>query len=257
MSKTIIATVIVLCGISKCTDMMKPKVGQKLEVISAPEGAAVKLDGVVKGSTPLTLVNLDVQEGQVQTVTYEMKGYKSVEKKLTWSKSDQVVSATLEKTSKERIITVKSKPDGATVYMDGSPKGETPVTWSVDFEDGTEVNILVQRKGYSDITEKVKFGDEATKTLDYEFVKAGALKLSDLDRVLYKMQSKWRVACNTNYQDICQFSYSVNEEGKVTGVSSVNCNMPDINACTKKMIKRMKFPAAEKGRSDKFTWYGG
>ncbi len=226
--------IVLICGImDKCGEPEKPKVGQKLEVVSAPEGAAVKVDGVSKGKTPLTLTDLVVIEGQEQTLTFELEGYVTVEKTIKWASAEQSVSATLEAAAKE-----------------------SPVTFSLELEDGAEVNILVQKGGYSDITEKITFADESTKSLEYTFVKAGKLKYADLDKVLLKMEKKWWNACQTIPSDTCKFGYSVNAEGKVTGVSYVNCSDASINACTQKMVKKMKFPKAEKGREDNCTWYG-
>jgi len=256
MHKLAMASVVVLiCGLGdKCAG--GPEVGSKLEIVSAPEGASVKIDGVEKGKTPLTLTDLGVEKGQVQKIAFELDGYKSAEKTVTWTGAEQSVSATLEKASKERVFTVKSNPDGADVYADGVPKGETPTTWSMDLEDGAEVNILVQRKGYTDISEKITIGSETTKTLEYTFLKEGKLKYADLDKVLLKQEKRWKKACKTISTDVCTFKYSVDEAGTVTGVSAVNCSDPAINGCTAKMVKKMRFPAAEQGRNDNFTWYG-
>ncbi len=254
-----ISCIVAICGLAdKCGGPEEPEVGKKLEVVSAPTGAKVKIDGVDKGTTPLTLTDLGVTVGQQQTITWEMDGYKTVEKNLTWSSLEQSISATLEKAAVDRVFTVKSSPTGAKVYANGESKGETPCTWSMELENGVEVNLLIQKSGYSDIEEKVSFGttDEKTRTLDYDFVKAGKLKYADLDKVLLKQEKAWRKACKTYTSDVCKFSYSVNEEGKVTKVTSVSCSDPAINKCTKKQVQKMKFPAAEKGRSDSFTWFG-
>ena len=66
MHKLAIATsLILICGLGdKCSP--KPEIGLKLEVVSAPEGATVSIDGVEKGETPLTLTDLGVEEGQKQ-----------------------------------------------------------------------------------------------------------------------------------------------------------------------------------------------
>lgn len=255
MQKVAIACIVLICGLGdKCQP--KPEVGKKLEIVSAPSGVTVKIDGVEKGETPLTLTDLGVEVDQEQTLTFEMEGYESTKKTLVWTSAEQSVSATLEKSSRERIITVKSDPAGASVYVDGSPKGETPATWSMELEDGAEINILIQKKGYSDISETITFDDEKTKSLEYKFLKSGKLKYADLDKVLLRQEKRWRKACKTISSDVCKFKYSVDKSGRVTKVSSVNCSDAAINKCTKKLVKKMKFPAAENGRNDNFTWYG-
>lgn len=254
-----LACIVAICGLGdRCAGTSEPEVGKKLELVSAPSGATVKVDGTNRGETPLTLTNLQVTEGQSQTITFEMDGYTTVSKDLVWTSAEQSLSASLEKTAIERVFTVKSDPSGAKVYANGEKKGTTPVTWSMELENDEEVNILVQKSGYSDIEEKISFEDaeEKTKTLEYDFVKAGKLKYKDLDRVLLKQEKRWRKACKTYNTDVCKFGYKVNKEGKVYKVNYVNCKDPAINKCTKKQILKMKFPAAEKGRSDKFTWFG-
>lgn len=256
MHKLAIATsLILICGLGdKCSP--EPDIGLKLEIVSAPEGATVAIDGVEKGDTPLTIRNLEVEEGQEQKITFTLEGHVPVEKTLKWTSAEQSISATLEKAARERVITVKSDPTGAKVFVDGDPKGETPATWSMELEDGAEISILVQKKGYTDITEKITFADEKNKTLEYKFLKSGKLKYADLDKVLLRQEKRWRKACKTISSDVCKFKYQVNESGKVTKVTSVNCSDAAINKCTKKMVAKMKFPAAEKGRTDNFTWYG-
>jgi uncharacterized cupredoxin-like copper-binding protein len=259
MRGAIFCAIFLICGLAdKCSKVMQqePAVGQKLQVISAPEGATVKLDGTEKGKTPLVITDLQVKSGESQVVTFNLDGYKTVSKKITWNQAEQVVTATMEKATAERVITVKSSPAGADVYVDGVPKGETPVTFSLELEDGASVSILAQRKGYADQTEKLTFTDETKKDLEFKFFKEGKLSYADLDKVLLKMEKKWRTACKTNPDDVCFFTYNVNSSGKVTAVPTINCKYPDINNCTKKMVRKMKFPAAESGRSDKFTWYG-
>jgi hypothetical protein len=260
MYKAIFCSILLVCGLAeKCTSMMKqePKVGTKLQIISAPEGATVKLDGEEKGKTPLSVSNLSVKPDQTQMVTFELQGYKTVTMKVTWTQAEQVVSATLEKSAKDRVITVKSSPDEGDVYVDGVPKGKTPTTFTMALEDGAEITLMIKRGGaYADYTEKIKFADETSKDIDHKFVKEGKLGYGDLDKVLLKQEKKWRIACKTNPDDVCSFNYSVNATGKVSSVPSVNCKYPDINGCTKSMVKKMKFPAAETGRSDHFTWYG-
>jgi uncharacterized cupredoxin-like copper-binding protein len=252
----IVLSVLLVCGLGEKCSGSKAQVGKKLEIVSAPDGASVKLDGVAKGKTPLTIEDLDVVEGQEQTVVFELEGYMTVEKTLKWTSAEQSLSATLEKAARERVITVKSDPSGAGVYADGEPKGDTPTTWSVELEDGAEINVLVQKKGYSDITERISFADEKTKTLEYTFLKEGKLKYVDLDKVLLRQEKRWRKACKTISSDVCKFKYTVDKEGNVTKVTSVSCSDAAINGCTKKMVQKMKFPAAEQGRNDNFTWYG-
>ena len=67
MQKVAIACIVLICGLGdKCQP--KPEVGKKLEIVSAPSGATVKVDGVEKGETPLTLTDLGVEVDRVLCV---------------------------------------------------------------------------------------------------------------------------------------------------------------------------------------------
>lgn len=252
---TLTATVVVLCGIGKC-GVLGPSVGEKLQIASAPEGATVKLDGVEVGTTPLTLTELDVEEGQTQTLTFEMDGYVTTEETVTWKLAEQSVAATLEQDVKERVFTVKSVPSGATVFIDGVEKGETPTTFSREMKDGEEFNLLVQHKGYDDITEKVTVEEDTSIKLAFNFKREGGEADEMLDDELTKTEKKWRRACKTIGSDICKFEYQIGSAGNVTDVDSIKCNYKPITNCTKRMIKKMVFKTEGNARADAYRWTG-
>jgi len=256
-TRVMLAGVIVLCGMSdRCGGMMGPKVGEKLDITSAPEGATVKIDGVVKGETPLTLVDLDVEEGQVQTLTFELDGYISVEETVTWTMEEQSVAVTLEEAAKERVFTIKSIPDGAKVFVDGNKKPETPCTFSMEMVDGDEFALLVQHKGYSDYTHKVTVEDDTIITVHVNFKRDGGKGIPDLDEELVSQEKKWRKKCKTYGDDVCSFEYSVSPDGEVSNVENVKCKYKDITGCTKRMVEKIEFPATGELRHDAYTWKG-
>jgi hypothetical protein len=257
VTRLAMATIVVLCGITdKCGGVFGPKVGKRLDVTSAPEGATVRIDGEERGTTPLTLTDLDVEEGQVQTIAFELEGYVAYEEKITWTKAEQALAVTLEVAARERVITVKSVPQGATVYIDGNKKGETPCSFSMQMVDGAEFNVLIQHKGYDDVSEKVKVGADTILTLPYNFKREGGKAVPDLDEVLVEGEKKWRKACKTYASDVCSFEYTVNPSGDVTDVENVKCKYKDITGCTKRQVEKLEFPSAGKLRSDAYAFRG-
>ncbi len=256
-SRLALASVIVLCGITdKCGGLFGPSIGEKLEITSAPEGATVTVDGEEKGTTPLTLTELDVEEGQTQKIVFVLEGYLSHEEEITWTQPEQSVAVTLKEAAKERVITVKSIPSSAKVYIDGNKKGETPCSFSMEMVDGDEFNLLVQRKGYSDVSKKVTVSEDTIITLGFNFKRDGGKAIKDLDDELVDREKKWRKACKTYASDVCSFEYSVNPSGEVTNVDSVSCKYKDITGCTKRQILKMEFPSTGELRSDAYTWKG-
>lgn len=250
-----LATVIVMCGITeKCGGLFGPKVGEKLDITSAPVGATVKVDGEERGTTPLTLTDLDVEEGQTQTLTFEFEGYITHEEKITWEQPEQSLAVTLEQAAKERVITVKSIPSSAKVYIDGNKKGETPCSFSKEMVDGEDFNVLLQRKGYDDVSEKVTVGDDTILTFSYNFKRDGGKAIPDLDDVLLEQEKRWRGKCRTYGGDVCSFEYTIDPAGAVTNVDNVKCKFKDITKCTKRIVEQMVFPSTGNLRSDAYTW---
>jgi len=256
-TRVAIASIVVLCGMTdKCGRLVGLGVGRKLDVASTPEGATVKVDGVEKGKTPISITDLDVDKGQVQVVTIELAGYKTKEEKVAWTKAEQSLTVTLEEAERERVFTVKSLPSGAKVYVDGNNKGETPCSFSMAMLDRAEFNLLVQHKAYPDVTQKVNVGEETIITLSFNFKRAGGKAMADLDETLTEGEKRWRRACNTYPTDLCSFEYTISPGGEVTNVDNVTCKYKDITNCTRKQVEKMEFTGTGKLRSDAYTWRG-
>lgn len=97
----------------------------ELVVQSRPEGAQVKIDGEVKGNTPLT-VRLDsgahvleVQSGKSEPRVIPLMIQAGVQ-------TSQYVE--LQGVAKTGALEIRSEPAGARVTIDGRPRGTTPVT---------------------------------------------------------------------------------------------------------------------------------
>ncbi len=97
----------------------------ELVVQSRPEGAQVKIDGEVKGNTPLT-VRLDsgahvleVQSGKSEPRVIPLMIQAGVQ-------TSQYVE--LQGVAKTGVLEIRSDPPGARVTIDGRPRGTTPVT---------------------------------------------------------------------------------------------------------------------------------
>ena len=256
MFAAVLGSVVLLCGVADKCGGIFGGVGRKLVIATAPEGATVKIDGVEKGKSPLTVKGMDVEKGQKQVITCEMKGYETGTKEIVWSQPEMTVAITLSPAAKERIITIKTIPDEAKVYLDGKPKGETPVSFSMDLTDGAEFNLLIQFKNYADLTEKVTVPSETIITLTYNLKRKGGLSIPELDTVLLQYEKKWRSSCHTYNTDDCSFDYTIAPGGEVTNVENVSCKLKDITGCTKKMVQKMSFPPSSGLRKDSYAWKG-
>ena len=121
-----------------------------ISVSSTPSGATVYLDGSNKGTTPLTIPSVSYGSHDLR-LTYP--GYQDSSNAVTVSASSYTYAYTLTPTPTTTPISVSSTPSGATVYLDGSNKGTTPLTIpSVSY--GSH-NLRLTYPGYQDSSNAV------------------------------------------------------------------------------------------------------
>jgi hypothetical protein len=115
----------------------------RLLVRSSPVGASVTIDGTPRGTTPLTLRELDLG---TRTVVISRPGYVPVERRVTLTADRPSRSVEVELTPVAAApaparapraargdvttgsVVVDSRPAGASVTIDGKPSGTTPMT---------------------------------------------------------------------------------------------------------------------------------
>jgi hypothetical protein len=158
-------TVTVSCGGTVNADATLKGIGV-VTVSTNPSGATVYLDGTYKGVSPLTLSN--VEEGSY-TVKVTMSGYKDYSQAITITAGSNIpVTATLTAFT----IGVSSDPVGATVYVDGSNQGVTPLS-SLKISEGSHT-IKFTKSGYQDCEKSVSI----TQTSDTSTPVSCTLELS-------------------------------------------------------------------------------
>ncbi len=138
---------------------------------STPEGADVMINGVLRGTTPVTID--DVVAGNADVKVAKV-GYKPYERQMNLE-----VTRTYEiKAELEALpsgIAVVSEPAGAAVSVDGDKVGTAPFT--VNVEDGVR-EVEVALRGYETITTNVVLEPNVIKELEFKLVKnSGTLVL--------------------------------------------------------------------------------
>jgi len=151
-----------------------------LAVTSSPAGATVFLEGKKKGETPLSIPEL--LQGKTYSLRLEKDGYKAAYRKKSLQKEKESlnVSLTEEKAEvktptpapadetpqrqggKPGKIVLKSNPSNADVFINGDPKGTTPLTVSVD---PGNVSIIVTKEGRARFVKKMKLKSGETINL--------------------------------------------------------------------------------------------
>jgi hypothetical protein len=129
----------------------------ELVVQSRPEGAQVKIDGEVKGNTPLT-VRLDsgahvleVQSGKSEPRVIPLMITAGVQ-------TSQYVE--LQGVAKTGALEIRSDPAGARITIDGRPRGTTPTTIG-DLTPGDHTVVLESGGRKASQTVRIQAGTTA------------------------------------------------------------------------------------------------
>lgn len=141
-----------------------------LSVTSAPSGATVSIDGDAQGSTPISGIKLS--EG-AHTVLLILAGYEDYSRDVMINRNEPVqlqVSLTkkAEATPSTGSILVATDPTGASVSVDGTARGTTPVTIT-DLSAGQHT-VSVTKDGYADYSAKVTVTGSETLPLSLTLV---------------------------------------------------------------------------------------
>jgi hypothetical protein len=114
-----------------------------LTITSQPPGAQVLIDGAPQGATPVNVSDVPSGQHQVNLTLPEYHDW-SVSQYVS-AGQNSVITASLSPVLKNGMLTVTSRPQPASVYVDGAYKGITPLTF--DAGAGTH-QLTVTATGY-------------------------------------------------------------------------------------------------------------
>jgi hypothetical protein len=145
-----------------------PEPAPHLEVVSAPGGAQLRVDGRLQpGTTPLRLVGL--QRGRRYALSVELPGY------LPWSVNHVAGDATVQQIAVLKPITrtlnIVSSPPGASVYVADALLGQAPVSVPA-LAVGKPVQVRVELEGYGTIEREITLTEEEPSNSVARFVLA-------------------------------------------------------------------------------------
>ena len=125
----------------------KPTETGSIEIISVPDKAMVHIDGEKQGLTPYKAKELAVGE---HTLKIHKQGFEDHEQTFTIvAGSNKSIGIALDKLTK---VSIKSKPKGATVYLDGDLVGTTP--FKAKLPTGKHA-LQLKLLGYADVDQEV------------------------------------------------------------------------------------------------------
>ena len=147
----------------------------RLTLSSSPDGAEVRIDGNLVGTTPATIN--DVQAGKSE-LKISKRGYRSYVKTMTFEATKPYkISATLD--ALPSGLTVITTPEGAKIMIDKRLVGVSPITRS-DLNEGAH-NITAVLEGYASQTQTIQLEPDTNDSVEFSLVKDSGTLVVDTE----------------------------------------------------------------------------
>lgn len=147
----------------------------QLTVTSDPDSAEVRIDGILVGTTPLTVEEVQAGESDVRV---SKRGYQPYMKRMAFEATKPYkVSAVLE--ALPSGLTVITQPEGATVTIDNKPVGESPVTVSNLKEGPHEIRATMD--GHATKTKTIYLEPDINDSVEFIMVKNSGTLVIDTE----------------------------------------------------------------------------
>jgi hypothetical protein len=145
-----------------------------LSIASSPPGAAVFIDNIIKGRTPLTLTDTAIGDHRI---TITMDGYEEYTRNIIMEAATPLtIAAVLTRSVPQPTtqpppngsIAITSIPSGAEVSIDGRQRGIAPAMFPEVLPGNHQVTL--SSKGYDDWSHIVSVGSGQTAAINAELV---------------------------------------------------------------------------------------
>lgn len=127
---------------------------------SEPDGAELRLEGNVLGTTPATL---ELLSGE-RVLAFSKPGYATHREELIVVAGSPQVLPTIRLRPAAGVLRVRTEPPGASITVDGNFRGATPAT--VEVSPDRAHRVAVARAGYEPQERNVRLGRGAEQTLN-------------------------------------------------------------------------------------------
>ena len=132
----------------------------EITVSSEPDGAEVRSDGQVLGTTPATL---ELLSGE-RALAFSKPGYAIHREELIVVAGSPRVLPTIRLEPAAGVLRVRTEPPGASITVDGNFRGAAPAT--VEVSPDRSHRVVVSRAGYESQERTVSLGRGAEQSLD-------------------------------------------------------------------------------------------
>jgi archaellum component FlaG (FlaF/FlaG flagellin family) len=147
----------------------------QLTVSSEPEGAEVRINGILVGQAPVTIEEVQAGESDVKI---SKRGYKPhVQHMLFEATKPYKINAQLE--ALPSGLTVLSDPEGARIMIDNVPVGEAPVTVSNLKEGPHEISATLN--GYATKVKTIYLEPDINDSVEFNMVKNSGTLVIDTE----------------------------------------------------------------------------
>ncbi len=130
-----------------------------ISISSQPAGAEVLVDDIVIGQTPLTA---DVLDG-AHELSIRLDGYKAVQQPLLVEAGQPQTLAEFALDEADAVLRLASRPEGASVTVNGTFRGRTPLTLAL--EPGELSALRLFKDGYAAATRRITLGSGEERSM--------------------------------------------------------------------------------------------
>ena len=138
-----------------------------LECITEPAGAEVVVNGIARGTTPVTVEN--VSKGNA-TVSFRMNGYRSETRQVVVAPDGSRQTVLVKLVGLPATLKVVSSPEGARVFVDDNYQGKTPTSAPQLIAGEHKIRVELDGHATQERTVMLTNGGETTETFQMESV---------------------------------------------------------------------------------------
>lgn len=120
-----------------------------VSLTSEPDGATLYVEGEAVGETPLTA---EILEG-LRSVELRKPGYKSWFQELRVRAGEPLALPQVTLTKADGLVSIRSRPQGANVTINGSYRGQTPL--DVTLRPDRQYRVTLSKAGYRDASREI------------------------------------------------------------------------------------------------------
>jgi len=140
-----------------------------LKLSTNPQGADVRIDGVLKGKTP---IEVEVPQSVCRLRIEKGEEWSSINESLTLKPGINSIERSFERA--KYYLTITTNPPGANVYISNNPVGVSPVNVLVFY--GYNL-IRIEKEGYKTIEESITLKSDVEKTFELTKLKIELVKI--------------------------------------------------------------------------------